>query len=69
MAVLTTADLVLKGWADPDRVARSLALSSDGARLYALVNDGIDVVDTTSNRLLSHLDLGTGARAVDILPR
>ncbi|TME36893.1 MAG: hypothetical protein E6I57_12970 [Chloroflexi bacterium] len=69
VAVLTTADLVLKGWADPDRVARSLALSSDGARLYALVNDGIDVVDTTSNRVLSHLDLGTGARAVDILPR
>jgi hypothetical protein len=68
VAVLTTADLALKGWADPDHVARSVALSSDGARLYALVPNGVDVIDGTANRVLAHWDLGTGARALHVLP-
>jgi hypothetical protein len=67
--VLGTADLAMKGWADQDHVARSVVLSSDGTRLYALVSDGIDVVDATSLRLLTHLDIGLGARALHILPR
>ncbi len=69
IAILQTTDLTLRGWAAPDLSARSLALSSDGARLYALGVDAISVIDASTGRVLSQLQVTSGARAIHILGR
>ncbi len=42
--------LSLRGWVAPDLAARSLAISADNARLYALADDGVHTVDLVSGR-------------------
>ncbi len=69
IAILQTTDLTLRGWAAPDLSARSLALSSDGARLYALGVDAISVIDASTGRVLSQLQVTSGARAIHVLGR
>jgi len=48
---------VLGRWTLPDDV-RAMALSTDGARLYAAVGDGVAIVDTSSGETLSTLSIG-----------
>jgi len=67
--MLQTTDLSLKGWAVPDLAVRSLAISSDGARLFALSGDSVFVIDTASGRVASQVATATGARAVHLLAR
>jgi YVTN family beta-propeller protein len=67
VAILNTADLTLKGWAAPDLAVRSLAISSDGARLFGLAGDVVNVIDPASGRVLSQLTAAPSARAVHVL--
>jgi len=68
VAILTTADLGLKGWAAPDLAVRSLALRRDGSALYALAGDTISVIDPLSGRVTSQLVSVLGARALHLAP-
>jgi len=69
IAMLQTTDLSLKGWAVPDLAVRSLAISSDGARLFALSGDSVHVIDAASGRVVSQFATATGARAIQLLAR
>ena len=69
VAMLQTTDLSLKGWSAPDLAMRSLALSSDGARLFGLSGDSVNVIDALSGRVLSQIAAGSGARAIHLLAR
>ena len=69
VAVIWTADLSLKAWAAPDLAVRSLAVSSDGARLFTLSGDAVQVVDAASGRVLAQLAAAPGARAIHLLAR
>lgn len=50
IAIVQTTDLSLRGWAAPDLAARSIAVSADNARLYALADDGVHTVDLVTGR-------------------
>lgn len=54
IAIVQTTDLSLRGWAAPDLAARSIAVSADNARLYALADDGVHTIDLVTGR-----DVGT----------
>ena len=69
IAMLQTTDLSLKGWAVPDLAVRSLAISSDGARLFALSGDSVHVIDAASGRVVSQFATAPGARAIHLLAR
>ena len=66
-AVLSASDLSLKRWVAPDLASRSLALSADGARLYALAGDAVQVIDTTTGAVRSRLAAAAGARAIHLI--
>lgn len=68
IAMLQTGDLSLRGWLVPDLAVRSLAISSDGARLYALAGDAVVAIDIASGRVLAELATVRGARAVRLVP-
>ena len=67
IAMLATSDLSLKGWAAPDLAVRSLALTQDGARLYALANDAVSLIDPFTGRVTSLLASVPGARAIHLI--
>ena len=67
VAMLQTADLTLRGWLAPDLAVRSLAISSDSARLYALAGDAVMVIDIASGRVVARLADVAGARVVHLL--
>jgi DNA-binding beta-propeller fold protein YncE len=69
IAIVQTTDLSLKGWAATDLPVRSLAVSSDGARLFALSGDTVQVIDAASGRVVSQLATVAGARAIHLLAR
>jgi YVTN family beta-propeller protein len=69
VAILQTSDLTLRGWAAPDLGVRSLAVSSDGARLFGLSDNGVSAIDAASGRVLSQLSGAPGARAIHLLAR
>ena len=67
--MLLTTDLSLRGWLGADLTVRSLAISRDSARLYALVGDEVKVIDIASGRVVGQLPSVTGARALHVLAR
>ena len=69
VASLLTSDLSLRGWLAPDLSVRSLAMSYDGARLFALAGDAVQVIDASTGRVVSQLALAPGARALHVLAR
>jgi len=69
VASLLTSDLSLRGWLAPDLKVRSLALSNDGARLFALSGDAIQVIDASTGKVVSQLASAPGARALRVLTR
>lgn len=69
VAVLQTSDLALRGWLAADLAISSLALSSDAARLYALHEDRIAIIDVASGRVLAQIGTAIGARAIHLLAR
>ncbi len=69
IAMLLTTDLSLRGWLGADLTVRSLAISRDSARLYALVADEVKVIDIASGRVVGQLPSVTGARALHVLAR
>jgi DNA-binding beta-propeller fold protein YncE len=69
VASLLTTDLSLRAWLAPDLPVRSLALSADSARLYALAGDAIQVLDASTGRILSQLAQTPGARALRLVAR
>jgi hypothetical protein len=48
---------------------RSLAISSDGARLFGLSGNGVNVIDAASGRVLSQLTSAPSARGIHLLAR
>lgn len=66
IAVLSTSDLTLNGWAAPDLSVRSIALSRDGSTLYALSGESVSVIDTATRRTSSTLSL-PGARSLHVI--
>jgi hypothetical protein len=69
IATLLTSDLSLRGWLAPDLAVRSLAMSNDGARLFALSGDAIQVIDAATGKVVSQLATAPGARALRVLTR
>jgi WD40 repeat protein len=69
VASLLTSDLSLRAWLAPDLAVRSLAMSNDGARLFALSGDTIQVIDAATGKVISQLASVTGARALRVLAR
>ena len=67
IAMLAASDLTLKGWAAPDLAVRSLAVTQDGARLYALADDAITLVDPFTGRVTSQVASVPGARAIHLI--
>src|SRR6266511_2472605 len=69
IAMLLTTDLSLGGWLGADLTVRSVAISRDSARLYALVGDEVKVIDIASGRVVGQLPSVMGARALHVLAR
>lgn len=67
IAMLQTSDLALRAWLAPDLAARSLAISSDSARLYVLVGDEVRVLDIASGRVLGTIASVAQARALGVV--
>ena len=56
VALVDTSDFALRGLFLPDRVVRSISLSPDGRRLYALSGDGtVWMLDATTGRELARI--------------
>lgn len=68
IAMLQTKDLMLGGWLASDLSFRSLAISSDNARLYGLAGDSVVTIDIATGRIVATAATVTGARAVLALP-
>ena len=68
LAMLRSADLSLRRWAATDLAIRSLAVSADGTRLYALAGDAIHVISTTTGLESTSFATVPGARALHLLP-
>ena len=68
VAILRSNDLSLRHWAATDLAIRSLAVSADGARVYALAGDAIHVISTATGLETASFATGPGARAIHLLP-
>jgi hypothetical protein len=56
VALVDTSDFALRGLFVPDRVVRSISLSPDGRRLYALSDEGtVWMLDATTGRQLAQI--------------
>lgn len=53
IAVLQASDLVLRGWLATDLAVRSIAVSRDGAQVFALSGDAVYAVNAASGRVLA----------------
>ncbi len=68
VVMLRSADLSLRRWAAMDLAIRSLAVSADGSRLYALAGDAIHVISTATGLETASFATTSGARAIHLLP-
>lgn len=68
VVMLRSADLSLRRWAAMDLAIRSLAVSADGSRLYALAGDAIHVISTATGLEMASFATTSGARAIHLLP-